>query len=189
MFNDFILQAFSHDGPTKYKPYFGYTFGMGMSYHLVNSWSLQTEIQMESMQGQQYQTQAQEGTNANSNVSLHYTTIPLVLRHNNEENRHAHFSYLFGLNYAHLNGVGMRSSQINDINVVQNRVVKNELGIVAGLDYEIPLSQRLSMLMGGRTLVGMDASRIPFLFSGGNTYNMVFGFRVGLLMRVGKAIP
>ncbi len=164
---------------------YGKMFGLNVGYKFNTHLALELGIN-HSTQGQRYR-EILNGERITS-ADLTYVQVPVTVKYRRNEissERVASLSYVAGLQYGRSLYSPRLTSSFNgepaDVPAVnQSLFVKNELGVVAGLDYDVFLNRNWSLSIGGRASVGTDLSQ---MFANGSSYNALFGVRAGVNYR------
>ncbi len=138
-------------------------FGVGVGYQFTTKWAVET--------GLSYVNQNQSYNDAT--VSLNYYAIPLTLKYRSNEisgAKPAAISYVFGVQAASL-----ESGQRGNLAAIQN-----EIGMTAGVDYDLYLNPNVSFTIGARANVGTDVNNAF------ENYNTFVGIRSAVNFRFSK---
>ncbi len=174
----------------KYLPTFGVTYGVYGGYHLNSSWSGQVGAEMNLHTGQRYRNLDNYGRTIDldydeKSISLSYFQVPLLI---------SYHSYRFtdimalplrlnltaGLRYGRM--LNYRVDGVKGILKGNDIMNRNDLALVAGVDWSFILSNETLFHLGFRTTVGMPvfSHRVPNYYELGHARNM----NVGLHMAV-----
>lgn len=164
---------------------YGKMFGLSGGYKLNNKLAVEFGVNY-STQGQRYR-EILNGERITC-ADLTYVQVPIAVKYRKNEissEKPASVSYVAGIQYGRavqspsfvstLNGEPVNAPAVN-----QNLFVTNELGVVAGLDYDVYLNKNWSLSVGGRASVGTEVSQ---MFANGSSYNALFGVRAGVNYR------
>ncbi len=174
----------------KYLPTFGVAYGVYGGYHLSASWSVQLGAEMNLHTGQRYRNLDNYGRTVDlvydeKSISLSYLQVPLLITYHTYRftdimalplrlNLTAGLRYGRMLNYQ-VDGV----KGILKGNDIMNR---NDLALVAGIDWSFTISNETLFSLGFRTSVGMPvfSNQVPNYYELGHARSM----NVGLHMAV-----
>lgn len=170
-----------------YAPDYGIAYNLSGGYKATNRLAIELGVNY-SKQGQRYREI--DGGERITTADLSYVQVPLTVKYRKSElssEKPSSFSYIGGLQYgrilsnptlnATLNGASIDSPIVSS-----DLFVQNELGLLAGVDYDVYLNKNLSLSIGGRASVGKDVAQ---LFANSST-NIQFGGRVGMNYRFAK---
>lgn len=170
-----MRQSVDADATYQFTP--GFAFGGAIGHRFNRQIGVQAEL-MAGWQGQNYRA----GTDGNAQLRTEYLYLPVMVRYQPKASAlgKVDLSYLAGAQYgfqmsSSLNGNALAPEQ-------RNNTIRHEIGLVVGVDANLPLSERWGLLFGARASAGGD-------FSKKNAVNANYGLRFGMTYQVGKATP
>ncbi len=165
----------------------GQAFGISAGYLIKNRLTLETGLVVDSRQGSRYGstvTSRKEEVPVTKTLLLHYTQIPLTVRIRAGQNAQASpdrasWSYIGGLQYGILRNSRLR---VEDKPVSPERnLQQHDLAVLLGMDYDIPLQNRMFVSLGVRGSLGLNPARVTSLeWINRDKHNAVLGFRAAI---------
>lgn len=181
----------SEDGSElSYRLDFGAAYGFALGYDVTDKFGVVVEWIVNSDQGQKFDYLAHGVIRRNTDISLKYTYVPVMLKYRLTKNVGANpkpvsINCLAGVQY----GV-LKSAEIPiDNPVMQHDLYKrNSWGFVMGVDYDLHLSSNYYVSLGGRASIATSSDGFSEVrFPGKNTSNnILFGLRAGLNYRFAR---
>lgn len=167
---------------------YGRSFGGSLGYKFSPKASIELGVN-HSQQGQRYREIVQ-GERISS-VDLTYLQVPLTFKYRRKELSNQtplSVSYVGGLQYSRAIQSPQLAATLNGEKIAAPVVspdlfITNEIGVIAGLDWDFYLNKNWSIVAGVRASVGTDMSQ---LFADGSSYNALFGARTGVNYRFAK---
>lgn len=163
--------------------HFGWASGMGVGYRINSKWGVQLEASV-SQQGQKFKESLIDNSQINTEVKNTYIYVPVLCKikfRNVSANNPAFFNGLIGLNYGRLlNNKTIKNG--NEIELSDELLIKNELGITSGLEYDYHFSKNLYLTAGARLSIGKNIND----FSDNSSTNISGGVRLGINFQTGK---
>ena len=162
----------------------GAQIGGSIGYQFTRRMSFGLEINA-STQGQGY-TYARNGQNIQTNLATNYIYMASLARYALSRRSYtpSQFSFVIGPHFGWKNG----EAQLDGTNYLSKYLVRSDLGITTGLDYEMFFRKAPNIYLsaGARASYGRDANRFG---AADATQQLNFGLRLGVGLRIGKGKP
>jgi hypothetical protein len=176
MFNNSMKEGVMGENANYKLTTLGTNFGLGLGYQMSPKLSIET--------GLNYVNQNQTYTNSKNGdkINLNYYAVPVTMKYRTNEissRKPAAISYVFGVQTAFLETANIISEPSPFVEP-QAVATQTELGITAGVDYDLYLNKNLSWTIGGRVNWGTDVAN-PF-----KNNNGFIGVRSALNFRFAK---
>jgi hypothetical protein len=159
MFNDKMKDGVMGETANYNFTTLGSNFGLGMGYQMTSKLSIET--------GLNYVNQNQTYTNSENGdaINLNYYAVPITMKYHTNEissRKLSSFSYVLGIQTAFLKKMTIfKEPSPLPFTEPQSVAIQTELGITAGVDYDLYLNKNLSWTIGGRINYGTDMAN-PF---------------------------
>ena len=176
MFNNKMKDAVMGETANYKLTSLGSNFGFGFGYQMSPKLSIET--------GLNYVNQNQTYTNSENGDAIHlnYYAVPVTMKYRTNEissRKPSAISYVLGVQTAVLEKTTILREP-SPFAEPQDVAIQTELGVVAGVDYDLYLNKNLSWTIGGRVNYGTDVAN-PF-----ENNNVFVGVRSALNFRFAK---
>lgn len=178
IFNNQLRQAIATTTTNSYKVSLDKGFGIGLAYRFNQALSLQTGVTLSDF-NQAYREVTPTGTYRSTSIHTNYLQVPVTLKLTSNVGMEtaipATLNFVVGAQYARLRNTSTKGGI--ELNNLEDYLVKNEVGFVGGIEYDITIAPKTYLSLAGMLNYGVDVSQ-PFTTQSAN--NFATNFNVGL---------